>query len=31
VLDRRYGISGMQPSEVFTQALEQAWKDHQAA
>jgi predicted DsbA family dithiol-disulfide isomerase len=31
VLDRRYGISGMQPSEVFTQALEQAWKDHQTA
>ncbi|MER0426556.1 DsbA family oxidoreductase [Streptomyces microflavus] len=28
VLDRRYGISGGQPSEVFVQALEQAWKDH---
>lgn len=27
VLDRRYGISGGQPSEVFVQALEQAWKD----
>ncbi|MFH9132180.1 DsbA family oxidoreductase [Streptomyces sp. NPDC017524] len=27
VLDRRYGISGGQPSEVFLQALEQAWKD----
>lgn len=27
VLDRRYGISGGQPSEVFAQALEQAWKD----
>ncbi|WP_326696882.1 DsbA family oxidoreductase [Streptomyces sp. NBC_01754] len=27
VFDRRYGISGGQPSEVFTQALEQAWKD----
>ncbi|MFI5807405.1 DsbA family oxidoreductase [Streptomyces sp. NPDC051561] len=27
VLDRRYGISGGQPAEVFTQALEQAWKD----
>ncbi|RSS81287.1 DsbA family oxidoreductase [Streptomyces sp. WAC06614] len=25
VLDRRYGISGGQPAEVFTQALEQAW------
>ncbi|MFJ4961964.1 DsbA family oxidoreductase [Streptomyces sp. NPDC088729] len=30
VLDRRYGISGGQPSEVFVQALEQAWKDHRA-
>ncbi|TXS51091.1 DsbA family oxidoreductase [Streptomyces sp. t39] len=27
VLDRRYGLSGGQPAEVFTQALEQAWKD----
>lgn len=27
VLDRRYGISGGQPSEVFLKALEQAWKD----
>ncbi|XMN09820.1 DsbA family oxidoreductase [Streptomyces griseobrunneus] len=27
VFDRRYGISGGQPSEVFVQALEQAWKD----
>ncbi|WP_185035715.1 DsbA family oxidoreductase [Streptomyces candidus] len=27
VLDRRYGISGGQPAEVFTQALEQAWQD----
>ncbi|MFG2645395.1 DsbA family oxidoreductase [Streptomyces sp. NPDC048370] len=26
VLDRRYGISGGQPAEVFTQALEQAWQ-----
>ncbi|MGX1884070.1 DsbA family oxidoreductase [Streptomyces sp. NPDC055287] len=25
VFDRRYGISGGQPAEVFTQALEQAW------
>ncbi|MEU6126703.1 DsbA family oxidoreductase [Streptomyces sp. NPDC047123] len=25
VLDRKYGISGAQPAEVFTQALEQAW------
>ncbi|MFI6118328.1 DsbA family oxidoreductase [Streptomyces sp. NPDC051064] len=29
VLDRRYGISGGQPAEVFVQALEQAWKDRQ--
>ncbi|MCW8217533.1 MULTISPECIES: DsbA family oxidoreductase [Streptomyces] len=29
VFDRRYGISGGQPSEVFGQALEQAWKDRQ--
>ncbi|MFI0979000.1 DsbA family oxidoreductase [Streptomyces sp. NPDC021093] len=26
VFDRRYGVSGGQPAEVFTQALEQAWK-----
>ncbi|MER5307887.1 DsbA family oxidoreductase [Streptomyces sp. NPDC002773] len=26
VLDRRYGISGGQPAEVFTQALDQAWQ-----
>ncbi|MCP3821315.1 DsbA family oxidoreductase [Streptomyces sp. A3M-1-3] len=26
VLDRRYGISGGQPSEVFTRALEEAWE-----
>ncbi|NBE56236.1 DsbA family oxidoreductase [Streptomyces boluensis] len=25
VLDRRYGVSGGQPAEVFAQALEQAW------
>ncbi|MEE1737446.1 DsbA family oxidoreductase [Streptomyces sp. BE147] len=31
VLDRRYGISGGQPSEVFVKALEQAWKDRPAA
>ncbi|MFD4026559.1 DsbA family oxidoreductase [Streptomyces sp. NPDC058576] len=30
VLDRRYGISGGQPSEVFVQALERAWKDRPA-
>jgi predicted DsbA family dithiol-disulfide isomerase len=26
VLDRRYGVSGGQPAEVFTQALEEAWR-----
>ncbi|MGW5200485.1 DsbA family oxidoreductase [Streptomyces spiralis] len=25
VLDRKYGVSGAQPAEVFTQALNQAW------
>ncbi|MBV1936953.1 DsbA family oxidoreductase [Streptomyces sp. BV286] len=28
VLDRKYGVSGAQPAEVFTQALEQAWAAH---
>ncbi|AYF76191.1 DsbA family oxidoreductase [Nocardia yunnanensis] len=27
VLDRKYGVSGAQPPEVFAQALEQAWRD----
>ena len=27
VIDRRYGISGAQPAEVFSQALRQAWAD----
>ncbi len=27
VIDRRYGISGAQPVEVFAQALRQAWAD----
>ena len=27
VLDRKYGISGGQPAEVFTQALDQAWQE----
>ena len=27
VLDRKYGISGAQPAEVFSQALEEAWKE----
>ncbi|WP_246042654.1 DsbA family oxidoreductase [Streptomyces sp. 2P-4] len=31
VLDRRYGISGGQPAEVFTRALEQAWEGREAA
>ncbi|WP_328313611.1 DsbA family oxidoreductase [Streptomyces sp. NBC_00442] len=31
VLDRKYGISGGQPSEVFTRALEQAWQEHTPA
>ncbi|GGW63316.1 DsbA family oxidoreductase [Streptomyces xantholiticus] len=26
VFDRRYGVSGGQPAELFTQALEQAWQ-----
>ncbi|WP_328497155.1 DsbA family oxidoreductase [Streptomyces sp. NBC_00414] len=28
VLDRKYGVSGAQPAEVFAQALEQAWVSH---
>jgi predicted DsbA family dithiol-disulfide isomerase len=27
VVDRKYGVSGAQPSEVFTQVLEKAWTD----
>lgn len=27
VIDRKYGISGAQPAETFTQALEQAWQE----
>ena len=27
VVDRRLGVSGAQPAEVFTQLLEQAWRD----
>ncbi|MGS2587218.1 DsbA family oxidoreductase [Streptomyces hebeiensis] len=30
VLDRKYGVSGGQPAEVFTQALERAWRDRAA-
>ncbi|MFI1565741.1 DsbA family oxidoreductase [Streptomyces sp. NPDC020490] len=29
VLDRRYGVSGAQPAEVFAQALAQAWAEHE--
>ncbi|GAB4587176.1 DsbA family oxidoreductase [Nocardia sp. IFM 10818] len=28
VLDRKYGVSGAQPAEVFAQVLEKAWSDH---
>lgn len=31
VLDRKYGISGAQPDEVFTQNLEKAWSEFQKA
>lgn len=27
VLDEKYGVSGAQPTELFTQALEQAWRE----
>ncbi|MFD7445512.1 DsbA family oxidoreductase [Streptomyces sp. NPDC059909] len=27
VLDQRYGVTGLQPVELFTQTLEQAWKN----
>jgi predicted DsbA family dithiol-disulfide isomerase len=30
VLDRRYGVSGAQPSELLLQALEKAWEEHEA-
>ena len=29
VVDRRYGVSGAQPAEVFTQVLERAWAESQ--
>ena len=28
VIDMKYGISGAQPVEIFTQTLESAWKEH---
>ncbi|MFI6062633.1 DsbA family oxidoreductase [Streptomyces sp. NPDC051286] len=31
VLNRRYGVNGVQSTEMFTQALEQAWADRPAA
>jgi predicted DsbA family dithiol-disulfide isomerase len=31
VLDRRYGVSGAQPSELLLQALEKAWEEHRGA
>jgi predicted DsbA family dithiol-disulfide isomerase len=31
VVDRRYGVSGAQPTDVFTQVLERAWADSHPA
>lgn len=31
VLDRRFGVSGGQPAEIFTQALRQAWEASQVS
>lgn len=31
VLDRRYGVNGVQAPDVFTRALDQAWADRSAA
>jgi predicted DsbA family dithiol-disulfide isomerase len=31
VVDRRYGVAGAQPVEVFTSVLEQAWRDSHPA
>ncbi|PXX69347.1 putative DsbA family dithiol-disulfide isomerase [Nocardia tenerifensis] len=31
VFDRKYGVSGAQPSEVFARALDQAWADREPA
>jgi predicted DsbA family dithiol-disulfide isomerase len=30
VLDRQYGVSGLQSIELFSQALEQAWQNRPA-
>ena len=29
VVDRKYGVSGAQPTEVFAQVLERAWSESQ--
>jgi predicted DsbA family dithiol-disulfide isomerase len=31
VVDERYGVSGAQPAEVFSQLLERAWADRHPA
>ena len=31
VVDERYGVSGAQPAEVFSQLLERAWADSHPA
>ena len=31
VVDQKYGVSGAQPTEVFSQLLERAWADRQPA
>ncbi len=31
VVDRKYGVSGAQPVEVFTQVLERAWQESHPA
>lgn len=31
VIDRRYGVSGAQPPELFAEALGQAWQDRQSS
>jgi predicted DsbA family dithiol-disulfide isomerase len=31
VIDRRYGISGAQPSEVFAETLERAWAEAESS
>ncbi|MFD5571168.1 DsbA family oxidoreductase [Streptomyces cadmiisoli] len=31
VLDRRYGVNGVQPAAMFTRALEQAWQERAVA